>query len=585
MIEDFNNLKKLAPLILFIYNRPVHTEKVLNALNSNVNADHSTLYIFSDGPKQNCSHQDIENIRKTREIAKSVKWCNEVIIYESLTNKGLANSIIEGVTEVINKYGKAIILEDDIVPSHFFIQYMNQALDTYEHEMDVISIGGFNFFANDSSIPETFFIPIPDCWGWATWKNRWDLFEPDGKSLLNALKCKNLLEDFNLHGAYNFEQMLIDQINGKNNSWAIRWQAVAYLHNKLSLYPKYSVTKNIGFDEDATHGSAHNFNKTSVLADSPIKIIKQIVQTNADILKKMKIRYINMAPHSESKVLRIIKKFIKYSVPPVFLIVYKKILNKNTINQLNNESIWSGNFPDWISASEATEGYQASQILAKVKDSVLKVKNGEAVYERDSVIFNEIQYSWALLAILLKIAIENNNKLSIIDFGGSLGTSYFQNKHFLTDLEELKWSVVEQEHFVKTGSDEIADNHLNFYFSIEEAQKVVRHNVLLLSGVIQCLDRPYDWIDKFLNYNFEYIIIDRTTFTTEIKDRLAIQNVPENIYKASYPTWFFNEQKFIEIFESHYDLIARFEPYEGLLINFEPGVNGFILKDLFFKRK
>jgi putative methyltransferase (TIGR04325 family) len=209
------------------------------------------------------------------------------------------------------------------------------------------------------------------------------------------------------------------------------------------------------------------------------------------------------------------------------------------------------------------------------------VKTGEAVYERDSVLFDKIEYSWGLLAGLQKAAIENNLQLSVLDFGGSLGSSYFQNKSFLTSLSKIEWSVVEQQHFVECGNNCIADEQLKFYSSIEDCLKDRKPNVLLLSGVLQCVENPYEWINAFLKFNFPYILIDRTAFTNSPKDILTIQKVPENIYQASYPAWFFSERKIIELFTGH-TLIAEFDSYcdQDIILNgkFRGNWLGFILK-------
>jgi putative methyltransferase (TIGR04325 family) len=220
--------------------------------------------------------------------------------------------------------------------------------------------------------------------------------------------------------------------------------------------------------------------------------------------------------------------------------------------------IWSGNYASWEEAKAHCTGYEADNILKKVRESVLKVKNGEAAYEQDSVVFDKIQYSWPLLACLFKIALENGNQLSVLDFGGSLGSSYFQNRNFLKDIQ-LEWSIVEQAHFVECGKKEIADDTLKFYYTIEECRTERKPHILLLSGVLQYLDKPYEWIKKFMSYNFEYIIISRTSFINDSQDLLTIQQVPECIYSASIPTWFFSENKFMSGILHNYTLLEEFK--------------------------
>ena len=225
---------------------------------------------------------------------------------------------------------------------------------------------------------------------------------------------------------------------------------------------------------------------------------------------------------------------------------------------------WFGNYAIWDEAKKQCTGYDTTSILEKVKQAILKVKNGEAAYERDSVIFDTIEYSKPLLNIFKSITKENNGILQVIDFGGSLGSSYFQNKNFLADVQALKWSIVEQKHFVDCGKQYIEDEQLKFYYTIEEALQNNKAQTLLLSSVIQYFEKPYDLIEKCLSYNFDYIIIDRTAFMEGDKERITVQIVPEFIYKASYPAWFLNEQKFVNAFKMKYRLINNFDS------NFDP---------------
>lgn len=571
----------LSPIVLFTYNRPVHTKKVLDALALNKEAKESILYIYCDGAKSNATSSDLEKIENVKKIILTEYRFKEVIVNILPLNKGLANSIIDGVTEIVNRYGKIIVLEDDIIPSRFFLQFMNEALLIYENEEKVISIGAFNFFATDSFVPNTFFIPIPDCWGWATWKDRWVLFESDGEKLYSELQNNGLINKFNLNGAFNFEQMLIDQINSKNNSWAIRWQAVAYLYEKVTLYPKHSVTKNIGFDNEGTHGGIDNFSIHIKFAKRKITVKKKSVVLEERIVKKMEQGYKNSVQISFNRSIKPkFKKFLKYLLPSIIVLFINRIKGKNL--KIKHTEIWSGNFLTWKDALVQSEGYDALQILDKVKKSVLKVKKKEVAYERDSVVFDKIQYSWPLLACLLKIAIENNNELNIVDFGGSLGSSYFQNKDFLKGLKKICWNVIEQSHFVSIGKNEIAEEQLHFYNSIDEIISKDKQCVLILSSVLQYLENPYQWIEKFIKYNFEYIIIERTAFIDCPKERITIQNVPESIYKASYPAWFFNENTFLNSLSNHYTLITDFDSGFTSPTILEDGIKvswkGFILK-------
>ena len=249
-----NNL--LAPIALFAYNRPLHTKAVLDSLALNIEAKDSILYVFCDGTKENATSDILAKIEEVRNIVKSENRFKEVIIEVQKSNKGLANSIIDGVTKVVNIHKKIIVLEDDLILSPFFLDYMNDSLIRYKTYNKVAQIGGCNFYACGNQYPQTFFLPIPDCWGWATWKDRWDFFNSDAVYLLNEIKSKKLEFKFDGYGSYDMMTMLEKQAKGIGNSWAIRWQAVCILNDWLTLYPSPSMANHIESSE-ATHANVN----------------------------------------------------------------------------------------------------------------------------------------------------------------------------------------------------------------------------------------------------------------------------------------------------------------------------------------
>lgn len=265
---------QLAPIVLFIYNRPDTLQVTLETLSQNHLAKNSTLYIYADGPKPNATEADIEKIDNARAIAKSKQWCKEVHIIERETSLGLANSVIAGVTEVINRHGKVIVLEDDLELSPYFLQYMNDALNIYENEPRVWSIGTCNFFSTKKHTPETFFLPITSSWGWATWSDRWKYFDYNAEKLLKEIQEKKLEDKFNLNGAFDYIQLLQDQIQGRVSSWAICWYAQVFLHNAFTLFPKFSLVVH-QTSQEATH--AKDFSPPVKFPSKPIKVIKQEV--------------------------------------------------------------------------------------------------------------------------------------------------------------------------------------------------------------------------------------------------------------------------------------------------------------------
>jgi hypothetical protein len=256
-----------APIAFFVYNRPWHTQQTVTALLANPEAAKTPLYIFSDAAK---TESEVPTVTQVREFLREITGFQSVTIVEREENFGLARSIIDGVTFVCDKYEQVIVLEDDLVTSPYFLNYMNDGLEKYKNEPEVISIHGY-VYPIEETLPEIFFLKGADCWGWATWQRGWQLFEANGQKLLDELEQRKLTHQFDFDGSYPYTKMLKNQIAGKNNSWAIRWYASAFLHNKLTLYPGCSLVHNIGMDGSGAHCSATDVFSGN-LANYPIQI-------------------------------------------------------------------------------------------------------------------------------------------------------------------------------------------------------------------------------------------------------------------------------------------------------------------------
>ena len=219
---------------------------------------------------------------------------------------------------------------------------------------------------------------------------------------------------------------------------------------------------------------------------------------------------------------------------------------------------WFGDYETWQDALNDSTGYNTNEIFEKVSHAALKVKTGEAVYERDSVVFDEIQYSWPLLACLMYISVRNKGHLNILDFGGSLGSTYFQNRLFLNGLSSVRWNIVEQPQFVDFGRTYLQDDHLHFFKSFNECLESLQPSAILLSSVLPYLEKPAELLHEVIQIiGFEYIIIDRTGLIPGNKDRLTVQKVPPGIYEASYPCWFYSKENFSSQFENSYQKIVE----------------------------
>lgn len=238
-----------APIVLFAYSRKRHLKIAVEALAKNIHASNSDLIIYIDGPR---SFEEESAVNAVREYANSITGFKSLTIHARSKNLGLSNSITSGLNEVFATFSKAIVLEDDIVTSKYFLEFMNSGLNLYTNDKNVASIHGY-VYPVKSKLPNTFFLKGADCWGWATWSDRWSCYLSDGDKLAKEIRMNGLIRDFNLNGAYPFYEMLVDQVLGKNDSWAIRWHASTFLKNMYTLYPGKSLVHNIGNDSSGTH--------------------------------------------------------------------------------------------------------------------------------------------------------------------------------------------------------------------------------------------------------------------------------------------------------------------------------------------
>lgn len=237
-------MSQFAPISLFVFNRLIHTQATIESLKKNELAEQSELIIFSDGSRDD---QTLIEVQAVRNYIQTVNGFKSVKIIERDVNWGLAENIIAGVTEVINQYGKVIVLEDDIVTSPAFLSFMNQALDIYENKNEVWHVSGWNYPIDSSELSDTFFIRVMDCWGWGTWANRWRYFEKDPQRLIDNWSTKQKMH-FDLDGSGIFWKQVEDNANGKINTWAIFWYATIYEKGGLCLNPSKSYVENIGLD-------------------------------------------------------------------------------------------------------------------------------------------------------------------------------------------------------------------------------------------------------------------------------------------------------------------------------------------------
>lgn len=304
----------LAPIILFVYNRPWHSRQTVEALQKNMLASESELYVFADGPKKEASNEQITRIKQVRDYIGSISGFKDVHIFQSPQNKGLANSVIEGVTNVINKHGKAIVVEDDIVTHPFFLRFMNDALEHYFFQENIFLVSGFSY---NIKIPQKYNKDIYSThrccsWGWATWSNRWEKVDWNVTRYNSFRNSHKEIKKFN-RGGNDLTPILDLQMNNKIDSWAIRWAFCMYEHDALCINPIHSLVYNIGFDGSGTHKD--NMSAKNLIAEFPqnndFNCVFPVLLTEESILDKQLRFFLDGSPTIMQRIKYSIKKRLR----------------------------------------------------------------------------------------------------------------------------------------------------------------------------------------------------------------------------------------------------------------------------------
>lgn len=250
-------MKEFAPIILFVYNRLKNTRETVDHLLANSEAAGSDLFVFSDAPKNESAGSSVNAVR---EYLHKLSGFRSVTIIEREDNYGLVRNIVSGVSDIVGKYGKAIVLEDDLSVSPFFLKYMNEALERFEDRDDIACIHGY-VYPHRKQLPEVFLVKGADCWGWATWKRAWSLFSLDAGSLYRRIQEEGLQHEFDFSSTYPYMKMLERQANGEAASWAVCWYASAFLAGKYTVYPDQSMVAINSLSDGGTHDSPSPYMK------------------------------------------------------------------------------------------------------------------------------------------------------------------------------------------------------------------------------------------------------------------------------------------------------------------------------------
>ena len=297
--------RNLSPIVLFVYNRLSHTKKTIEALKNNELAILSDLIIYSDGPK-NEEKNSIVQVNEVRNYLNNINGFKSIKIIKQKKNEGLSKSIISGVSNTVNLYGKVIVLEDDIVTSKYFLRFMNESLSFYEANHNIYGVTGYAYPINSKKLPSTFFLKDEGCWGWGTWDRAWLNFEKNPKKLIKSFD-KKMIYDFNFNDSTNIWIQVIQNSKGIIDTWAVFWYATIFLNNGLFLHPRESFVKNIGHDFSGTNCIETSDYDVDLLEVYDIKFNDVIVESS--MARDLHIQYFNSLKISIFR--RLINKIFK----------------------------------------------------------------------------------------------------------------------------------------------------------------------------------------------------------------------------------------------------------------------------------
>lgn len=523
--------KDPIPVVLFAYARPAHLARVLACLREN---QVPVIRAFADGAKR---PQDAAPVAAVRRILRAIDWC-EVQITERPENLGLGRNVLAGVTEVAARHEAFIVWEDDLICVPGTYAWMCAALRHYAGDERVMSVSAWTHpRVTPGDVGDApYFDARADCWGWGAYARSWRGMEQTALAKIAALQTRGVAPE-----AYGADLPAMARQEKRKNIWAVRWLYHHLQQGGLCVRPPRSMVEHIGFDASATHaGSAEGW------ANLPLHPAPTLPPVWPEASEHPECRRLWSASAPSGGAVSRLKRLVRKVVPPAWLApVLQRFFRVR----------WEGDYPDWAAARAACSGYEAGRITANVIAAARLVRDGQAAYERDGVAFPAAGPPWPGLPVLRNAAQPHGRGLTVLDFGGSLGSLYFQHRRWLQDCAPLCWRVVEQPALVETGRREFQTEELTFYSSGEEASAAGVPDVLLLASVLSYLPSPYAILAGLLKTGAPQIWVERTGFVLAGPARLAVQRVPRSIYAASYPCWFFNRAEFLAAFTRGYRLV------------------------------
>jgi len=531
------------PVVLFAYNRADTLKRTLQCLKRD---RVPLLYAFCDGPRTPAQAAGVADVLK---VLRSIDWCETVITVRPI-NLGLGKSVVWGVTEVLEKHESAIVFEDDLVCVQGTYDYLCAALNRYRSDTAVMSVTGWTHprVTPKKNGDSPYLDGRAECWSWGTWRRAWTgMQSTDALTLIKECKANNIWPK-----KYGDDLPAMAAVEHAKNIWAVRWLYWHIVRGGLCVRPPRSLIEHEGIGPEATNVQSNNdgWQNPPIGPCPPIPTEWPEPVEHPSVVKLWR-KACKHKPTWRRRIEKRIAELRQWIHPP------KKGQEPLPVG---GDVTFSGSYPSWDDAAKACDGYSDATIVNQVLDAARRVQKGEAAYERDGMTFDEPEYPWPVVAAILDASQRLGKPVTVVDFGGSLGSTYFQTRALLGRSVVARWCVVEQPGFVEAGQREFSDGILSFHDRLDDPAIPSPVDVLLLSAVMHYLPNPHEWLDRFVGMRPEQIVVDRTPFWPgdDREDGLVLQTVSAVIYAARYPAWFFKRSQFLDHFDRAYETVASF---------------------------
>lgn len=545
-------LADVIPVVLLAYARPSHLRRVLACLREN---QVPLIYAFLDGSR---GLEDAGRVAEVRALVRGIDWC-EVIITERAENFGLGRNVLEGVTHVASRHEAFIVWEDDLVCVPGCYEWLCAALRHYAGDQRVRSVTGWThpLITPESVDRDPYFDGRAECWVWGAYARSWPGMERPALIKMKAAVVAGRAAD-----DYGADLPLMARVEEKKNIWAVRWLYHHLEEGGLCVRPPWSMVEHIGFDAQATNSAM-----ADRWANLPLRPAPPLPGVWPDAVEHPECRRLWQAANPREGVVTRMAKLcgrVQRRTQLRARAMVMAMLSAPLRQKLRSLVGWKwfrGNYANWVQARRASAGYEDAEVLRRVLEATLVVQSGQAAFERDSVLFYEQEPDTALMAALQDVGRESSEgALRVLDFGGSLGSTFWRHRTLLPKGEKLRWDVVEQSGFVEAGRRYLSEPSVCFHDDVYSAQRAAGgHDVLLCSCVLQYLEEPFRFLEEWSRLDIPYLLLNNLPLHTKGPDRIKVQHVPPSIYEATYPVWFFNREAFLKRVNVHYEVVKEFD--------------------------